>query len=54
MAASNLPGLIITYVTFRQGCAEQMPVDSETADVVVSNGVINLCIDEPGRVPLLN
>jgi SAM-dependent methyltransferase len=34
------------HVEFREGLAEAMPVDSEWADVVISNGVINLCADK--------
>jgi ubiquinone/menaquinone biosynthesis C-methylase UbiE len=33
-------------VQFREGFAESMPVDNGWADVVVSNGVINLCPDK--------
>jgi SAM-dependent methyltransferase len=31
---------------FREGLAEQMPVEDGWADVVISNGVINLCADK--------
>lgn len=31
---------------FREGVAEELPVASGTADVVISNGVINLCPDK--------
>lgn len=31
---------------FRQGLAEDLPVEDKWADVVVSNGVINLCADK--------
>ncbi len=34
------------HVEFREGLAEAMPVDDEWADVVISNGVINLCADK--------
>lgn len=34
------------HVEFREGLAEGMPVDDEWADVVISNGVINLCADK--------
>ena len=30
----------------REGLAEQLPVDDAWADVVISNGVINLCADK--------
>ena len=36
----------LTYVEFREGFAESMPVDDQWADVVISNGVINLCADK--------
>jgi SAM-dependent methyltransferase len=35
-----------THVEFREGLAEQLPVDDGWADVVISNGVINLCADK--------
>jgi arsenite methyltransferase len=34
------------HVEFREGLAETMPVEDGWADVVVSNGVINLCADK--------
>ncbi len=34
------------HVEFREGLAETMPVDTGWADVVISNGVINLCADK--------
>ncbi len=34
------------HVEFREGLAESMPVDDGWADVVISNGVINLCADK--------
>jgi SAM-dependent methyltransferase len=33
-------------VEFREGLAESLPVDDAWADVVISNGVINLCADK--------
>ena len=33
-------------VEFREGLAEAMPVETGWADVVISNGVINLCADK--------
>jgi arsenite methyltransferase len=33
-------------VEFREGLIEDLPIDSEWADVVISNGVINLCPDK--------
>ena len=35
------------HVEFREGLAEALPVDNGWADVVISNGVINLCADKP-------
>ena len=34
------------HVEFREGLAERLPVDDHWADVVISNGVINLCADK--------
>jgi ubiquinone/menaquinone biosynthesis C-methylase UbiE len=34
-------------VEFRAGLAEALPVPDGWADVVISNGVINLCADKP-------
>ena len=34
------------HVEFREGLAEQIPVEDGWADVVISNGVINLCADK--------
>jgi ubiquinone/menaquinone biosynthesis C-methylase UbiE len=33
-------------VEFREGILEKLPVDDGWADVVISNGVINLCADK--------
>lgn len=33
-------------VEFREGLAERIPVETGTVDVVISNGVINLCADK--------
>ncbi len=33
-------------VEFREGLAENLPVEDNWADVVISNGVINLCADK--------
>lgn len=35
-------------VEFREGLLEQIPVENGWADVVISNGVINLCADKKG------
>ena len=36
----------VDHVEFREGLAELIPVETGWADVVVSNGVINLCADK--------
>ena len=36
------------HVEFRDGLLEDMPVEDRWADVVISNGVINLCPDKRG------
>ena len=36
----------LTHVEFRDGFAEALPVEEGWADVVISNGVINLCADK--------
>ena len=38
--------LELAHVVFRHGLAEDLPVDDGWADVVISNGVINLCADK--------
>ncbi len=43
-AAAKLMGL--KQVEFREGILEQIPVQDGWADVVISNGVINLCADK--------
>jgi len=43
-AGADLLGL--TNVEVRHGFAEELPIESGSADVVISNGVINLCPDK--------
>jgi len=45
-ARATVGKLGLNNVEFREGFAEQLPVDDEWADVVISNGVINLCADK--------
>ena len=35
-----------SHVEFRRGLAEELPIEDGWADVVISNGVINLCADK--------
>lgn len=37
-------------IDFRQGYAEALPVDDAWADVVISNGVLNLVLDKPAAL----
>jgi len=41
-------------VEVRDGLAEDLPVDDETIDVVISNGVINLCPDKMAVLKEIN
>ena len=36
----------LDHVEFREGLAEELPIEDGWADVVISNGVINLCADK--------
>ena len=48
LAKSRVTGaqLEFGHVEFREGLAESLPVEDGWADVVISNGVINLCADK--------
>jgi SAM-dependent methyltransferase len=45
-ARQTAAALGLTQVQFREGLAEALPVENGWADVVISNGVINLCADK--------
>jgi SAM-dependent methyltransferase len=45
-ARANAQLLDQTNIEFREGLLEALPVDDAAADVVISNGVINLCPDK--------
>ena len=45
-ARSNATAIGADQVEFRAGYAEDLPVPTGWADVVISNGVINLCADK--------
>ena len=45
-ARRTVAELGLDHVEIREGLAEQLPVDDGWADVVIANGVINLCPDK--------
>jgi SAM-dependent methyltransferase len=45
-ARRTVSELGLDRVEIREGLAEALPVDDGWADVVISNGVINLCVDK--------
>jgi arsenite methyltransferase len=45
-ARATAASLGVSRIEFRQGLAEVLPVEDGWADVVISNGVINLCADK--------
>lgn len=45
-ATETAQALGFRHVEFRRGLAEELPVEDGWADVVISNGVINLCADK--------
>ena len=45
-ARSTAGVLADSTVEFREGLAERLPVEDAWADAVISNGVINLCVDK--------
>ena len=46
-ATDNAVAAGVANAEFHQGEADCLPVGNETVDVVISNGVFNLCIDKP-------
>ena len=45
-AQSNVAATGVKNVTIKQGISEELPVDGRWADVVISNGAINLAPDK--------
>ena len=45
-ARANVARLGLQQVEFRQGYMEELPIEAATADVVISNGVLNLSPDK--------
>ncbi|MEW6474726.1 MAG: methyltransferase domain-containing protein [Actinomycetota bacterium] len=50
----NAEELGVTHVSFREGLAESIPVADGWADVVISNGVINLCANKQAAFAEIN
>ncbi len=46
-ATANAVAAGVSNAEFHQGEADRLPVGDGTTDVVISNGVLNLCIDKP-------
>lgn len=46
-AKRNADAVGATNAEFRQGEADALPVSDGSVDVVISNGVFNLCLDKP-------
>lgn len=46
-AQRNAETLGLSNLDFRLGCAEALPVPSASVDVIMTNGVFNLCLDKP-------
>ena len=44
----------VANVEFREGLAESPPVEDGWADVVIANGVVNLCPDKVGVFQAMN
>jgi arsenite methyltransferase len=47
-ARRNSDRLGFANVEFREGLVERLPVDAESVDLVISNGVLNLTVDKHG------
>jgi SAM-dependent methyltransferase len=45
-STASAEALGLSHVEFRYGLAEDLPVEDSWADVVISNGVVNLCADK--------
>jgi arsenite methyltransferase len=46
-AQENADAIGLTNVEFQQGDVESLPLADKTVDVVISNGVFNLCLNKP-------
>ena len=45
-AKRNAMSAAVDNIEFHHGEADQLPVDDETVDVVITNGVFNLCLEK--------
>jgi ubiquinone/menaquinone biosynthesis C-methylase UbiE len=45
-ARATVTALGLEHVEIREGLAEALPVEDDWADVVIANGVLNLCADK--------
>ncbi len=45
-SSATAKAMDVATLEFREGLAEALPVEDASADVVISNGVINLCADK--------
>jgi len=46
-AKRNAKEIGVTNADFREGEADALPLSDESVDVIISNGVFNLCLDKP-------
>jgi SAM-dependent methyltransferase len=49
-ARSGAKEMCVANVAFREGLAEELPLPDAFADVLISNGVLNLTVDKPATL----
>ncbi len=47
-ARQNADRMGLANIEFREGLVERLPIDAESIDLVISNGVLNLMVDKHG------